>query len=74
MRVRWLIGLLLFAGCVLSHDDFPGRSCATDRDCFTGQGERCDVGNRICIGPPDAAPPDAPPRPDAAADAEEDAL
>jgi len=80
---RFALAALLLAGCPLSHDDFPDRSCMTDRDCFRAQGEQCNQSTRLCEMTPDAAvdapaPPDAPPRdapPDSdQTDAEDDAM
>lgn len=65
---------LMLPACFWSHDDYPGRACQDNSDCFQAQGEVCDLQTNTCVqaGEPDAmlppvdGPVDAPPTPDAA--------
>jgi hypothetical protein len=49
-----LAGGLTLAGCPLSHDPFPGKTCSTNEDCF--QGEMCI--QMVCTAMQDLAMPD----------------
>jgi hypothetical protein len=72
-----LLGALL-AGCSLFHGDYPGGTCSSNLDCFSAQGEVCNLGTKQCVvldagydaPPPPDAGPDAPPPPDSGPDAD----
>ena len=54
-----VLGVAL-AACPATHGEYPGASCESDRDCFTG--ERCDIMKKKCEPiPPDMAMDMAPP-------------
>lgn len=47
---RALIFLTLtLGGCAWFDDGPPSRSCRSNRDCFTAQGEVCDVATSECV-------------------------
>ena len=63
MIVRFFAALALVgAGCAWFDDGPPTRACATDRDCFTAQGEYCEPMARECMqrDAAAAAPSEAP--------------
>jgi hypothetical protein len=46
--VKWLLALVVIAGCTLFDDGPPPNTCKTDQDCFRAQGETCNVQKHVC--------------------------
>ncbi len=62
----------MLPACFAFHEDYPGQACSGNADCFSAQGEVCNLETGECELEPDAMPaidaapvPDAPPTPDA---------
>lgn len=43
------LAALALGGCAWFDDGPPSRSCRSDRDCFTAQGETCDAETLTCV-------------------------
>ncbi|MCB9560385.1 MAG: hypothetical protein H6709_06300 [Kofleriaceae bacterium] len=48
-----VVGAVALGGCSL-FDDLPDKTCKSNADCFTAQGEVCNTATKTCELAPDA--------------------